>query len=60
MDAQSLTLPQKGFTKAERAWLAQLVEAIKTVQAVAGNNTTVSNSEAGQVINAEDCSPCES
>ncbi len=55
-----LQLPEKGFTKSERAWLAQLIEAIRTVQAVAGNNTTISNTGDGQVINAEDCSPCES
>ena len=54
----NLKLPSKGFTKAERAWLSQLLEAIKTVQAVQGRNTTIGESDNGQVINADDCEPC--
>jgi len=54
-----LQLPAKGFTKAERAWLAKLIEAINTVQAVAGRNTSISNQAAGQVIDAADCDPCD-
>jgi len=58
MTPESLKLPQKGFTKAERAWLQQLIEAIKTVQAVQGRNCTITNTGDGQVINADDCTPC--
>jgi len=54
----NLKLPEKGFTKAERAWLAELIEAIKTVHAVQGRNTTISDTNEGQVINADDCDPC--
>lgn len=54
-----LELPRKGFTKAERAWLAQLIEAINTVRAVAGRNTSVSDHSDGQVIDADDCDPCD-
>jgi len=54
----NLKLPEKGFTKAERAWLAELIEAIKTVHAVQGRNTTISDTNVGQVINADDCDPC--
>jgi len=53
-----LKLPDKGFTKSERAWLAELIEAIKTVHAVQGRNTTISDTNGGQVINADDCTPC--
>ena len=55
----NLELPAKGFTKAERAWLRKLIEAIKTVKAVEGRNCTVSNDPSGQVINATDCDPCQ-
>ncbi len=58
MNASELKLPEKGFTKAERAWLAQLIEAIKTVQGIAGRNVTISNAAQGQTVNAEDCTPC--
>ncbi len=54
----NLQLPEKGFTKAERAWLKQLVESIKTVRAIAGQNITISESGNGQLINASDCDPC--
>jgi type IV secretory pathway protease TraF len=50
-----LKLPDKGFTKAERAWLKELIQAIKTVRAVSGTNVSISNSDAGQIINANDC-----
>ncbi len=53
-----LQLPAKGFTKAERAWLQQLLNAIKTVQAIQGRNTTVTNTDNGQTVNADDCTPC--
>ena len=54
-----LKLPEKGFTKAERAWLRELIEAIKTVQAVAGRNVSIDRRpNHGTVINANDCSPC--
>ncbi len=53
-----LKLPEKGFTKAERAWLEKLIEAIKTVQAIQGRNVTISNDGSGQTINADDCTPC--
>lgn len=58
MTVSELRLPSKGFTKAERAWLAELIEAIKTVHAVQGRNTTISNTNEGQVVNADDCTPC--
>lgn len=53
-----LKLPERGFTKAERVWLSQLIEAIKTVHAVNGRNTSVSDTADGQVINADDCTAC--
>jgi hypothetical protein len=59
MPAPDLKLPKRGFTKAERAWLLKLIEAIKTVQAVQGRNTSIDNQPDGQVINASDCAPCE-
>ncbi len=58
MNPQDLTLPEKGFTKAERAWLKELISAIKTVQGVAGRNVTITNADSGQTINASDCDPC--
>jgi hypothetical protein len=58
VNISELKMPEKGFTKAERAWLAQLIEAIRTVHAVPGRNTSISDTDAGQVINAEDCTPC--
>ena len=58
MNADELKLPQKGFTKAERAWLEQLIEAIKTVRGIAGRNVSIDNDEQGQTINADDCTPC--
>lgn len=53
-----LKLPDKGFTKAERAWLAQVIQAIRTVRAVPGRNCDINNSDDGQTINAADCTPC--
>jgi hypothetical protein len=53
-----LKLPEKGFTKAERKWLAELIAAIRTVHAVKGLNTTITDTDSGQVISADDCPPC--
>ncbi len=53
-----LKFPEKGFTKAERKWLVQLIAAIKTVQGIQGRNVTISNAKTGQTINASDCDPC--
>ncbi len=54
----TLQLPEKGFTKAERAWLKELIEAIKTVEGIAGRNVSITNSNTGQIVNAADCQPC--
>ena len=54
----NLELPAKGFTKAEREWLKELLAAIKTVEAVQGRNVSITPSDSGQVINASDCQPC--
>jgi len=54
-----LTLPEKGFTKAEREWIKNvLIPAIKTVEAVQGKNVQIQNTNSAQVINASDCQPC--
>jgi hypothetical protein len=53
-----LKLPEKGFTKAEREWLRELIDAINTVRAIKGRNVTITPSKSGQVINASDCPPC--
>ncbi len=59
MNIQNLTLPAKGFTKAEREWIKTvLIPAIKTVQGVAGKNCAITNTDAGQTISASDCQPC--
>lgn len=59
MTIENLTLPAKGFTKAEREWIKNvLIPAIKTVHAVPGHNVTISDSDNGQTINAMDCPPC--
>jgi len=58
MSAQNLKLPAKGFTKAERAWLREVIKAIQTVRAVEGRNITISDQNDGQIINATDCAPC--
>lgn len=58
MNLDNLDLPAKGFTKAEREWLAKLIEAIKTVHAVQGRNVTIRDDANGQVINADDCEAC--
>lgn len=58
MNPDDLKLPKRGFTKSERAWLANLIEAIKTVHGIQGRNITISDQPDGQVINADDCAPC--
>ncbi len=59
MDVQNLTVPAKGFTKAEREWIKNvLIPAIKTVNAVAGKNVAITNSDNGQTIAASDCQAC--
>ncbi len=59
MDVQNLTVPDKGFTKAERKWIKeQLIPAIKTVYGVAGSNVSITNQDSGQTISANDCDPC--
>ncbi len=60
MNVQNLKPPEKGFTKAERAWIRDVViPALKTNQAIAGRNCTISNEDGkGQTINADDCTPC--
>jgi hypothetical protein len=51
--------PQKGFTKAEREWIAKyLIPNVKTVRALQGRNTSVSDSDQGQTVNADDCPAC--
>lgn len=56
---EDLEVPKHGFTKSERAWLAEVVEAIKTARAVAGKDVKIDNhDDKGQVIGASDCSPC--
>ncbi len=58
MDLNTLKLPAKGFTKAEREWIRSvLIPAITTVQGIQGRNCTIDNSESGQTINADDCPP---
>ncbi len=57
MTIENLRVPKKGFTKAERAWLEELVKAIKTVHGVAGRHVTITNGNEGQLINADDCAP---
>lgn len=58
MNISDLRLPKKGFTLKEREWLEDLIEAIKTVQAIPGRNVDISSTGEGQVINAADCDPC--
>ncbi len=58
MGLESLTVPEKGFTRSERQWLAKLIDAIKTVQGIQGQNVTINNDASGQVINASDCDAC--
>jgi hypothetical protein len=53
-----LKLPEKGFTRAERKWLVELIKAIQSVHAIAGRNVTVTDNDSGQVIGAEDCASC--
>jgi len=59
MSEFGLRPPSKGFTKAERAWIAELIAEIRSVKAVQGANMTVNNTESGQVVNANDCPLCE-
>lgn len=59
MSIDELKVPEKGFTKSERAWLKELVKSIKTVQALQGRNVTISTEVGkGQTISADDCTPC--
>jgi hypothetical protein len=59
MTIENLKVPEKGFTKAERDWIKNvLIPAIKTVHAVQGHNVTISDGDEGQTINASDCPPC--
>jgi hypothetical protein len=58
MNPENLQLPVRGFTKEERAWLEQLIEAIRTVHGIQGRNATLSDSSLGQVIDASDCPVC--
>ncbi len=58
MGLESLTVPERGFTKLEREWIKQLIEAIKTVQGIQGQNVSITNDPSGQTINASDCDPC--
>lgn len=53
-----LKVPEKGFTKAERIWIRELIEVIRTVRGVQGRHVTISNTADGQVINADECDPC--
>lgn len=55
---QPLTMPARGFTKQERAWLAEAIKEINSLRAIAGRNVTIDNHNEGQVINAADCPPC--
>ena len=58
MNIQNLQLPAKGFTKAERKWIKEvLIPAIKTVHAVPGRNVSITDDASGQTINARDCDP---
>lgn len=59
MNIGTLQAPEKGFTKAEREWIKNvLIPAIKTVHGVQGRNVSITDSDAGQTINASDCQPC--
>jgi len=59
VNLDTLQLPQKGFTKAEREWIKNvLIPAIKLVHAVQGRNCSITDEDSGQKINAADCQPC--
>jgi len=59
MNLDTLIVPQKGFTKAEREWIKNvLIPAIKLVHAIQGRNISISDKDSGQEINAADCQPC--
>ncbi len=54
-----LKLPDKAFTKREREWIKSvLIPEIKKNHAVAGRNVTITDTDDGQTINADDCTPC--
>jgi hypothetical protein len=55
--ASSLRVPERGFTKAERAWLEEVIQAIKTNHGIAGENCTITDTGEGQLINASSCPP---
>ena len=46
-------LPDKGFTKAEKQWLEQVIQDIAGAKAIQGQNTTVDSRPDGQTINAQ-------
>jgi len=59
VNIDQLRPPGKGFTKAERKWIEEvLIPAIKTVHAVQGRNCSITDTDNGQTINANDCQPC--
>lgn len=59
MDLQNLNLPDKGFTKAERAWIKDvLFPAIKLVHGIQGRNVKITDGDTGQTIATNDCQPC--
>lgn len=61
MNINDLKLPDRGFTKAERKWIKEvLIPAIKTVHGIAGRNVSITDASdgSGQTINASDCQPC--
>jgi len=58
-DIDSIFENLPGFTKKEREWLkTKLKPALKTVYGVAGKNVSITNSDNGQTIAANDCQPC--
>lgn len=61
MDLRDLKLPERGFTLAEREWIANvLIPSIRTVHGIAGRNVSITDDPggSGQTINASDCQPC--
>jgi hypothetical protein len=55
-----LKLPPKGFTKAEREWIENvLIPAIRTARVIDGRNIhSREENNQGTLINASDCPPC--
>lgn len=51
----ALEVPKSGFTKNERSWIAELVQAINGAKAIQGENVTVTDGPDGQTIAADDC-----